>query len=200
MVRPLLKFYRVNFILPFPSNNPILRIKLISLILTLKIWQSPDPKHPSNFCCLLFSRYVMFDSFVTPRTVAHQAFLSMGFPRQEYWSGWPFPSPGDLPNPGIKPGSPALAGGFFITEPCGKSPPSNLMLVFVPFVYAIFSVSTIYKMGVQTFVILFMKCACLCVFINMFSTSNPLKSWKMNLFSSYSIEPYFSLSTELSEF
>ena len=42
------------------------------------------------------------------RTVAHQAPLSMGFPRQEYWSGLPFPSSGDLLNPGIKPGSPAL--------------------------------------------------------------------------------------------
>ena len=40
----------------------------------------------------------------------------MGFPRQEYWSGLPFPSPGDLPDPGIDPVSPALAGGFFTTE------------------------------------------------------------------------------------
>ena len=46
--------------------------------------------------------------FVTPWTVAYQAFPSMGFSRQEYWSGLPFPSPGDLPNPGIEPGSPAL--------------------------------------------------------------------------------------------
>ena len=44
--------------------------------------------------------------------VAHQAPLSMGFPRQEYWSGLPFPPPGDLPHPGIEPMSPALAGGF----------------------------------------------------------------------------------------
>ena len=47
----------------------------------------------------------------------------MGFPKQEYWSGLPFPSPGNLPNPGIKPtslGSPALAGGVFTTEPPGK--------------------------------------------------------------------------------
>ena len=51
--------------------------------------------------------------FATPGTVAHQAALSMGFSRQEYWNGLPFPSPGDLPDPGIKPGSPALAGGFF---------------------------------------------------------------------------------------
>ena len=46
--------------------------------------------------------------FVTPWTVACQAPPSMGFSRQEYWSGLPFPSPGDLPNPGIEPGSPVL--------------------------------------------------------------------------------------------
>ena len=46
--------------------------------------------------------------FVTPWTVAQKDPLSMGFPRQEYWSGLPFPSPEDLPNPGIEPGSPAL--------------------------------------------------------------------------------------------
>ena len=53
-------------------------------------------------------------------TGAHQAPPSMGFSRQEYWSGLPFPSPQDLPNPGIKPMSPALAGRFFTTEPPGK--------------------------------------------------------------------------------
>ena len=53
---------------------------------------------------------------MTSWTVAHQAPPSMGFPRQ-YWSGLPFPLPGDLPHPGIEPTSPALAGGFFITEP-----------------------------------------------------------------------------------
>ena len=59
---------------------------------------------------------VVLDSFVTPSTLAHQAPLPMGFSRQEYWSGLPFPSPGDLPDPGIEPASlasPALAGGFF---------------------------------------------------------------------------------------
>ena len=45
---------------------------------------------------------------------------SMGFPRQEYWNGLPLPSPGDLPDPAIKPSSPALAGGFFTDEPPGK--------------------------------------------------------------------------------
>ena len=57
---------------------------------------------------------------MTPRTVAHQAPLRMGFLRQENWSGLPFPSPGDLPKPGIKPVFPALAGGFFSTELAGK--------------------------------------------------------------------------------
>ena len=57
---------------------------------------------------------------MTPRTVAHQAPLSMGFSRQEYWSRWPFPPPEDLPDPGIKPVFPALAGRFLITEPPGK--------------------------------------------------------------------------------
>ena len=52
-----------------------------------------------------------------PWTVAHQAPLSMGFSRQEYWSGLPFPSPGDLPNPGIEPRSPALQAGALTSEP-----------------------------------------------------------------------------------
>ena len=57
---------------------------------------------------LLFSHSVMSNSFVTPWIVARQAPLAMRFPRQEYWSGLPFHSPGDLPDPGIKPRSPAL--------------------------------------------------------------------------------------------
>ena len=62
-------------------------------------------------------------TLVTPWTVALQAPVSMGFPRQEYWSGLPFPSPGELPHPGIEHESLAassLAGGFFTTEPRGK--------------------------------------------------------------------------------
>ena len=54
-------------------------------------------------------------NFETPWTVAHQASLSMGFPRQEYWSGQPFPPPGRLPDLGIKLTSPALANRFFTT-------------------------------------------------------------------------------------
>ena len=52
--------------------------------------------------------------------VARQAPVSVGFPRQEYQTGLPLPIPGDLPDPGIEPTSPALAGGFFTTEPPGK--------------------------------------------------------------------------------
>ena len=60
--------------------------------------------------------------FVTPWTVAHQAPLSVGFSRQEYWSGLPFPSPGDLPNPGIK-SHVSCIGRWIITEPPGR--PNN---------------------------------------------------------------------------
>ena len=67
----------------------------------------------------------MFDSFATPWTVAHQVPLSMGFPRQEHWSGLPFLSPAEIPNPGIEPMSPALASGFLTTDPPGKSMIAN---------------------------------------------------------------------------
>ena len=65
----------------------------------------------------------MSDSFVTPCAIIHQAPLSMGFPRQEYRTGLPFPSLKDLPIPGVKPASPvspALAAGFFTVVPPGK--------------------------------------------------------------------------------
>ena len=58
--------------------------------------------------------------FATPWTVAHQAPLSMGFSRQEYWGGLPFPSPGDLPKPGIEPRSHALQADALSSEPPGK--------------------------------------------------------------------------------
>ena len=58
--------------------------------------------------------------FATPWTIACQAPPSMGFSKHEYWSGLPFPSPGDLPNPGIKPRSPALQTGALPSEPPGK--------------------------------------------------------------------------------
>ena len=57
---------------------------------------------------------------VTPQTVAHQTRLSMEFSRQEYWRGLPFPTPGNLPDPGIKPGSPAWQADSSPSEPPGK--------------------------------------------------------------------------------
>ena len=65
----------------------------------------------------LLSRVLLF---ATPWTVAFQAPPSMGFSRQEYWSGLPFPPPGDLPNPGIEPGSPALQADTLPFEPPSK--------------------------------------------------------------------------------
>ena len=70
--------------------------------------------------------------FATPWAVACQAPLSMGFPRQEYWSGLPCPFPRDLPDPGIEPTSPALTGGLFTTDPPRKPshgiyPPVNFL-------------------------------------------------------------------------
>ena len=84
----------------------------------------------------MLGRFSPVQLFVTLWTVAHQAPLSMGFSRQEYWSGLPFPPPGDpppgdLPNPGTEPVSlmsSALAGGFFTTSHLG-SPHDNLSQV-----------------------------------------------------------------------
>ena len=58
--------------------------------------------------------------FATPWTVAHQAPLPMEFSMQEYWSGLPFPSPGDLPNPGMEPRPPALQADALLSEPPGN--------------------------------------------------------------------------------
>ena len=71
------------------------------------------------FCGLSSQLVSRVQLFVTPWTVAHQD-LFMGFSRQEYWSGLPFPPPGDLPKPGIEPRSPALQGDSLLCEPPGK--------------------------------------------------------------------------------
>ena len=62
--------------------------------------------------------------FVTPWTVAHQIPPSMEFSKQQYWSRLPFPSPGDLPNPEMEPGSPTLQADAFPSEPPGKHAPN----------------------------------------------------------------------------
>ena len=73
----------------------------------------------AHTCMHTHTHSVMTDS-ASLWTVAHQAPLFMEFSRQEYWNGLPFPPPGDLPNAGITPASPALAGGSFTSEPPGK--------------------------------------------------------------------------------
>ena len=74
---------------------------------------------PGLVCACLVTQSARL--FETPWTAAHQAPLSMRFPRQEHWSGWPFPPPGDLPNPGMEPGSPASRVHSLPSEPPGGS-------------------------------------------------------------------------------
>ena len=76
-----------------------------------------------NSRIVIFGCSVVSNSSVTPMSVVCQPPVSMGFPRQEYWSGLPFPTPGDLPNPGSEPAFPvsaALQVGSLPTEPLGK--------------------------------------------------------------------------------
>ena len=82
------------------------------------------------------SHSVVSESFVTSWSVAREAPLSMQFPRQEYWSGLPFPSPGDLSNPGIEPRSLCLLccqAGSLLLEPPGKETIPNFILLVVSF-------------------------------------------------------------------
>ena len=74
---------------------------------------------PMDYFCVLLLSHVRL--FATPLTVTCQAPLSVGFSRQEYWSGLPFPSPGDLPHPGIEPKSPALHVDALLSELLGKT-------------------------------------------------------------------------------
>ena len=79
--------------------------------------------NPSSFICYVLSCFSPVQLFVNLWTVACEVPLSVGFSGQEYWSGLPFPLPGDLSYPGIKlesPESPILAGRFFTIEPPGK--------------------------------------------------------------------------------
>ena len=75
----------------------------------------------------MLSRFSGVQLFATPWTVARKTPLSMGISRQEYWSGFPCPPPGNLPNPGIKPRSPALQEDSLPSEPPGKPRMSSAM-------------------------------------------------------------------------
>ena len=70
--------------------------------------------------------------FATWWTVAYQASPSMGFSKQEHWSGLPLPSPGDLPDPEIEPGSPALEGDALTSEPPGKPVMTTIAIYYAP--------------------------------------------------------------------
>ena len=85
----------------------------------IKRWAVIKSSFYTFIVCVLshFSRVWLV---ATPWTVAHQASLSRGFSRQEYWNGLLFPSPGDLPDPGIDPGSPALQEDSLLSEPPGQ--------------------------------------------------------------------------------
>ena len=105
----------------------------LTLILMLRVPKiSQSFKYNSYTITFFFFKYIPLSGrsevkllscvrlFVTPLTVACQAPLSLGFSRQKHWSGLPFPSPGDLPNPGIEPGSPVLQTDSLPPEPPGK--------------------------------------------------------------------------------
>ena len=79
----------------------------------------------------------MSDSLQPPWTVAYQAPPSIGFSRQEYWSGLPFPSPEDLPNPGIEPGSPTLQADSLTSEPLGMSQLKDMCLQILYFSFTL---------------------------------------------------------------
>ena len=109
LISSLNYIYNVNF--PLPCN-------IIYRFWRLGCGTSMGRGILYSACAQLLSHVWLF---TTPWTVAHQAPLSMEFSRQEYWSGLPVPSPGDVPDPGIKPRSPALQADSLPSEPQGKS-------------------------------------------------------------------------------
>ena len=111
---------------------------------------------------------VMSDS--TPWTGAHQAPLSKEFSRQEYWSGLPFPSPDDLLNPGFEPASPALAGGFFTTEPpqrladCFYKDPKVNIFYFMGYIVPVMTTELCHCSMKQPQII---RCGCVPIILNL---------------------------------
>ena len=94
----------------------------------------------------MLSHFSPVSLFVTPWAVAHQAPLPMGFSRQEYWSALPFPSPGDLLNPGIEPTSlhfSALVGRFFTTSTTWEAPYMCVCVCVCVCVFMIMSLSSV---------------------------------------------------------
>ena len=118
-----LQLYFLNF-LEFTTYSILLVLALIILLKKLGSLGSViflSAIHSGNPLKVKVKSLSGVRLFVTPWTVAYQAPPSMGFSRQEYWSGLPFPSPGDLPNPGIEPGSPTLQADALTAELPGKN-------------------------------------------------------------------------------
>ena len=108
---------KFNSTLNFPTTN----LKVTWFIINEQ-WRSVNWRNKWLKIQKVYSSLVAksCSTLTTPRTIACQAPLSMGFPRREYWSGLPFPSPGELPDPGIKPGSPELQADSLPIEQWGK--------------------------------------------------------------------------------
>ena len=108
-------------------------------LLCLLHWQvGPLPLAPPGKVKVKVKSLSRLRLFATLRTVAHQAPPSMGFSRQEYWSGLPFPSPGDLPDPGIEPRSPALqadTSNLWATREAWKALPNWWYSYYLVFIY-----------------------------------------------------------------
>ena len=107
-----------------------LETKMIKEILDLWLGGRWGARHHSLLLLWFLTQQVLSWLFCDPMDYNPPGSLSMGFARQEYWNGLPFPSPGDLSDPGMEPTSPALAGGFFSIEPPGKSPSQPLHGVY----------------------------------------------------------------------
>ena len=117
-IRRTLKFLTLTWAISLIVN--LLSSIYQSIYIKKQRLKKVSPKHIWYRFFLFVTCSVMSDSLWPPQTVARQAPLSMGFSRQECWSGLPFPSSGDLPNPGIQPGCPALQADSLPSETPGK--------------------------------------------------------------------------------
>ena len=119
IIKPILAPFIIIFLCDISQHHIIFTVVLQIYSVSIDyIWIFLQCWYFTSFVCVLVTQSCPTQ---TPWTIARQAPLSMGLLRQEYWSGLPFPSPGDHPDPGFEPAFPVLAGRFFTTEPPGKS-------------------------------------------------------------------------------
>ena len=113
----VLKFFTCTLTLPLAISFIMIICSVSFACATSNSVPSTKNNNGNIACCCLLDKSCQ--TLYNPWTIAHQASLSMGLPRQEYWSALPFLSPRDLPDPGTKPTSPELAGESFTSEPPG---------------------------------------------------------------------------------